>query len=183
MSGCGSLPGRLLFYPTLCYNIVMAKLSLRRWYNRIDAVVILGALPFRGMTRQLVEDENVRGVVTLNEKYETKYFVNTKDEWSEAGVEQIQLCTPDFVGSPSQDAVNEAIDFIYKYKERDESVYVHCKAGRTRSATIVACYLMKENGWSPQEAYNYIRGKRRHILFREKQWNTLRQYYESEIKT
>ena len=27
------------------------------------------------------------------------------------------------------------------------SVYVHCKAGRTRSATLVGCYLMQKNGW------------------------------------
>ena len=26
------------------------------------------------------------------------------------------------------------------------SVYVHCKAGRTRSATLVGCYLMQKNG-------------------------------------
>lgn len=44
---------RLLFYPTLAYNVVMEKVSLRRWFDRVDETVILGALPFRSMTRQV----------------------------------------------------------------------------------------------------------------------------------
>ncbi|MEQ2176817.1 hypothetical protein GOODEAATRI_032054, partial [Goodea atripinnis] len=68
---------RLLFYPTLAYNVAMEKVSSRRWFDRVDETVILGALPFRSMTKQLVEVENVRGVVTMNETYETKYFCNS----------------------------------------------------------------------------------------------------------
>lgn len=45
-----SLMNKLAFYPTLFYNVVMTKLSSRRWYDRIDETVLLGALPFRGMT-------------------------------------------------------------------------------------------------------------------------------------
>lgn len=37
---------RVSFYPTLFYNIFMEKVSSRRWYDRIDEHVILGALPF-----------------------------------------------------------------------------------------------------------------------------------------
>lgn len=44
---------RLLFYPTLGYNVVMEKLSSRRWFDRVDETVILGALPFRSMTAQV----------------------------------------------------------------------------------------------------------------------------------
>ena len=29
-----------------------------------------------------------------------------------------------------------------EHRERLETVYVHCKAGRTRGPTLVACYLM-----------------------------------------
>lgn len=41
---------RLLFYPTLTYNVLMEKVSSRRWFDRVDQTVILGALPFRSMT-------------------------------------------------------------------------------------------------------------------------------------
>lgn len=31
----------------------MEKITTRNWYDRIDETVILGALPFRGMTKQV----------------------------------------------------------------------------------------------------------------------------------
>uniref|UniRef100_A0AAZ3P3H4 Protein tyrosine phosphatase mitochondrial 1 n=1 Tax=Oncorhynchus tshawytscha TaxID=74940 RepID=A0AAZ3P3H4_ONCTS len=70
---------RVLFYPTLAYNVVMEKVSSRRWFNRVDQTVILGALPFKSMTKELVQTENVRGVITMNEEYETKYFCNSAE--------------------------------------------------------------------------------------------------------
>lgn len=47
---------RVTFYPSLFYNVVMEKISTRRWFDRIDDTVILGALPFRGMTKQVKID-------------------------------------------------------------------------------------------------------------------------------
>jgi len=46
-----SLFNKLAFYPTLFYNVVMTQVTNRRWYDRIDETVLLGALPFRGMTK------------------------------------------------------------------------------------------------------------------------------------
>lgn len=51
---------RLLFYPTLAYNVVMEKVSSRRWFDRVDATVVLGALPFRSMTRLVIRALNGR---------------------------------------------------------------------------------------------------------------------------
>lgn len=47
---------RISFYPSLFYNVVMEKFSSRNWYDRIDETVILGALPFRSMTKQVSEE-------------------------------------------------------------------------------------------------------------------------------
>ncbi|CAF4867036.1 unnamed protein product [Pieris macdunnoughi] len=65
---------RVTFYPSLLYNVLMEKVTSRRWYDRMDDHVILGALPFQGMTKQLIEEENIKGVVSMNETYELKIF-------------------------------------------------------------------------------------------------------------
>ncbi|XP_042197511.1 phosphatidylglycerophosphatase and protein-tyrosine phosphatase 1 [Callorhinchus milii] len=44
---------RVVFYPTLLYNVLMSKLYGRHWYDRIDETVILGALPFRSLTQEI----------------------------------------------------------------------------------------------------------------------------------
>ena len=42
---------RVLFYPTLLWNVVTVGMSRKRkWYNRIDGNVVLGALPLRIIT-------------------------------------------------------------------------------------------------------------------------------------
>ena len=43
----GAMFARVTFLPTLAYNVAMERVSSRRWWDRIDDKVILGALPFR----------------------------------------------------------------------------------------------------------------------------------------
>ncbi|KAJ8344230.1 hypothetical protein SKAU_G00315590 [Synaphobranchus kaupii] len=169
---------RLLFYPTLAYNVVMEKVSSRRWFDRVDQTVILGALPFKSMTEELVQRENVKGVITMNEEYETKYFCNSAEEWKAVGVEQLRLDTVDLTGVPSLENLHKGVEFALQVKEQGASVYVHCKAGRSRSATLVAAYLIKLHCWSPEEACQTLRSIRSHVLVRRAQKESLRNYYQ-----
>ncbi|UXI19784.1 nuclear envelope phosphatase-regulatory subunit 1-like, partial [Sarcoptes scabiei] len=49
------------------------------------------------------------------------------------------------------------------------SIYVHCKAGRTRSATLVACYLIERYAHTPNEAIEELVRKRPQILLQKRQ--------------
>ncbi|XP_031704565.1 phosphatidylglycerophosphatase and protein-tyrosine phosphatase 1 [Anarrhichthys ocellatus] len=169
---------RLLFYPTLAYNVVMEKVTSRRWFDRVDETVLLGALPFRSDTKQLVETENIRGVITMNEEYETKYFCNSAEEWRAAGVEQLRLSTVDLTGVPSLENLCRGVEFALQHREQGSSVYVHCKAGRSRSATMAAAYLIRLHCWTPEEACQKLASVRPHILVRAAQLEMLSKYYE-----
>ncbi|KAM9816865.1 phosphatidylglycerophosphatase and protein-tyrosine phosphatase 1 [Neosynchiropus ocellatus] len=169
---------RVLFYPTLAYNVAMEKVSSRRWFDRVDETVILGALPFRSMTKQLVETENVRGVITMNENYETKYFCNSAEEWHAAGVEQLRLSTVDLTGVPSLENLHKGVEFALQHRQLGGSVYIHCKAGRSRSATLAAAYLIKLHCVTPEEACQKLASVRPHILVRSSQLEVLRDYHQ-----
>ncbi|XP_029000845.1 phosphatidylglycerophosphatase and protein-tyrosine phosphatase 1 [Betta splendens] len=169
---------RLLFYPTLAYNVVMEKVSSRRWFDRVDDTVILGALPFRSMTKQLVETENVRGVITMNEMYETKYFCNSAEEWQAAGVDQLRLSTVDLTGVPSLQNLHRGVEFALQRRDQGTSVYVHCKAGRSRSATLAAAYLIRLHCMTPEEACQKLASVRPHVLVRSAQLEVLKKYYQ-----
>jgi len=59
----------------------------------------------------------------------------------------------------------QAISFI----EQASVVFVHCRHGISRSATIVTSYLMKKNSWDYKKALSSLKEKRPkvalHILF------------------
>ena len=63
-------------------------------------------------------------------------------EWSAIGVEQHWFSTIDFQ-PPSLTSIRAGIKVIDAVKARRDSVYVHCKAGKGRSTTMVACFVIK----------------------------------------
>ncbi|XP_072278013.1 phosphatidylglycerophosphatase and protein-tyrosine phosphatase 1 [Pyxicephalus adspersus] len=174
-----SMATRVLFYPTLLYNVVMEKISSRKWYDRIDDTVILGALPFRGMSEKLIEEENVHGVITMNEEYETRLLCHSSQQWEALGVEQLRLSTVDFTGVPTLENLQKGVEFVHRHQEKGHSVYIHCKAGRSRSTTMVAAYLIKRHKWEPDIATTFIANIRPHILIHSKQRQMLEMFYQS----
>ncbi|XP_070530779.1 phosphatidylglycerophosphatase and protein-tyrosine phosphatase 1-like isoform X3 [Cardiocondyla obscurior] len=194
----GKMFARVTFYPSLLYNVVMEKITTRNWYDRMDETVILGALPFRRETKQLIEKENIKGVVSMNEDYELSLLSNTENEWRKHNIEFLQLCTTDIFSAPSQEKLQKGVNFINKFRnvsskklgdtgiidgsDNPGSVYVHCKAGRTRSATLVGCYLITKNNWTPEKAVDFMRKKRPHILLHTAQWSALEEFHAKHIE-
>ena len=43
---------RVAFYPSLLWGIVTES-STKRWYDRVDTHLILGALPFKSQTKEV----------------------------------------------------------------------------------------------------------------------------------
>eukprot|EP00096_Caligus_rogercresseyi_P015527 TRINITY_DN7971_c0_g1_i1.p1 TRINITY_DN7971_c0_g1~~TRINITY_DN7971_c0_g1_i1.p1 ORF type:complete len:209 (-),score=47.29 TRINITY_DN7971_c0_g1_i1:15-641(-) len=176
---------RLTFLPTLAYNVAMERVSSRQWWNRIDESVILGALPFRNksLTKDVIEKERIGGVISMNEDYELKYFTHSPEEYEELGLKFLQLSTIDIFHAPEHDKLVKGVEFIQKITNAsDQSVYIHCKAGRTRSATLVGCFLIAKHGWDPETAYEHMMNKRPHVLLREAQWNALRTFHKEYVQ-
>jgi atypical dual specificity phosphatase len=133
----------------------------------------------------------------MNEDYELWLLSNNGKEWAELGVNFLQLPTVDIFQSPDQTKLKIGVEFINSFlpaklknvKPTHElnptnsigTVYVHCKAGRTRSATLVGCYLMMKNGWTPEQAVEHMRNCRSHILIHNAQWKALRQFHIDNV--
>lgn len=170
---------RVLFYPTFFWNVITVGLSQRwKWYNRIDRKVVLGALPLRSMTPTLINEENIGGVITLNEDYETKLLMYSTEEWNMLGVKHLRLATPDFNNAPNLEKLHKGVDFIKEFDNSDSCVYVHCKAGRGRSATLVACYLMEVSQMTPEQAINVLKTKREQTLLATNQVKAIHNFYQ-----
>ncbi len=151
------LYARTVYYPTLAYNILLGRiLGVRRWWDRVDANCILGAVPLRNDPAKLKE-LGVTGVVNMCEEY-----AGPKADYQRLGIEQLWLPTTDFQ-HPSAEMVERGAEFIEKHKQQGGCVYVHCKAGRARSATIVLWWLVRFGGMTPEEAQEKLLQIRKHV--------------------
>ena len=86
----------------------------------------------------------------------------------------------DFVGMPSNKEIEEGADYIKSVVEDlDEVVYIHCKAGRSRSSMILGAYLMKYRKMSAKEAYSFMQSKRSCVDWRESNWTCMNGFEKS----
>ncbi len=149
---------RLIFIPTLLWNLFLGRLlKIRRWWDELDGEpIILGALPFSRDVTHLLE-VGVTGVINMCIEYP-----GPKTTYEKYGVQQLWLPTVDFT-PPRLEDIHRAIDFIDKHVASGGKVYVHCKAGRGRSATVVLCWLMHRRGLTPEQAAICLVNQRPHI--------------------
>lgn len=114
------------------------------WYTCIDSTVILGALPVRENIAK-IQEENVRLVITINEPFELA-SIPTVEDFAALGIKNIRYDIPDGFGVPQIPQIIEIIKEIQRTEEEGYKTYVHCKAGRGRSASTVLCYLVCRYG-------------------------------------
>ncbi|CBQ71033.1 conserved hypothetical protein [Sporisorium reilianum SRZ2] len=81
-----------------------------------------------------------------------------------------------------QDSIEQACSFLDDARLRSEPVYVHCKAGKSRSVTIVIAYLIHALGWTLQRSYSYVSERRADICPNIGFVAELMRYEEKELK-
>lgn len=62
------------------------------------------------------------------------------------------------------------------------TTYVHCKAGRGRSTTIVICYLVQHKHMTPDAAYDYVKSIRPRVLLASTQFQAVHEYHRLRVK-
>lgn len=148
---------RTIFYPTLCWNMLLGRwLKVRNWWDEVDPNVIIGAFPFARDVSKLA-DAGVGAVVNTCEEYE-----GPVEQYIEHDIRQLRIPTVDFT-HPSFDDVQKAVNFMVEQIEDGRKVYVHCKAGRARSATVVLCWLIQTQGLSAEEGQQVLLRCRPHV--------------------
>ncbi|ONK73471.1 uncharacterized protein A4U43_C04F31900 [Asparagus officinalis] len=148
------------------FNLLSALVSALGW-------LLVGAVPFPSHVPCL-KKLGVCGVITLNEPYET--LVPTSLYLAHE-IEHLVIPTRDYCFAPSLADICKAVDFIHNNGSSGKTTYVHCKAGRGRSTTIVLCYLVKHRQMTPTSAYEHVRLRRPRVLLASSQWQAVQDYY------
>jgi atypical dual specificity phosphatase len=148
---------KVFFYPTLLWTILLHRLlpDQRRWYDRVDERIIIGALPLKSQLDSLARVERVTGVLNFCDEFDGH------SEYDRLGIRQLRLPVLDYC-APTAQQLESGLDFIRR-QPRDGSVYVHCKAGRGRAGTMLMAYLIDQKGMTPTEAQAALSAARPHV--------------------
>jgi protein-tyrosine phosphatase len=131
---------QLLYEISLLYTILGSK----DWWNQINDHIIVGAIPLEQHRDQL-KQLGVTHVITMLEDFETRKGLArpiSKEEWETYEIENKKIDTADFYGVPP-DKLQEAVDYMRAVRQKNPKAmfYIHCKAGRGRSVSVVVSYL------------------------------------------
>ena len=162
----------IVFYPTLYWNYLLGRtFKIRSWWDFIDPQVIVGAYPFARDIEGLYQS-GVRAVVNTCEEYQGPTL-----EYERLGIEQLHIPTTDFTHPRLRD-IELAVEFVQSHVQKGNTVYIHCKAGRARSATVAICWLIKYRGLSIHDAQASLLKSRPHINPRLTERAVVKQFVE-----
>ena len=129
------------------------------WTEIQGTQLFLGTVPRSDEQLQELKECGVRAVVSLNQCWEPQNPGGVGAACKRVGLAHLSLPTPDF-SAPSHDVINRACEFMHRHASTG-GVYVHCNAGRGRSAVCVLAYLMQARGLSATDAYKLVAEQRR----------------------
>ena len=165
----------LAFYPSLLWNMFNGRWIGRwNWWDEVDPGLIVGAFPFRS-DAQRMHDAGIRAVVNTCEEY-----AGPQQEYARLGIDQFRMPTVDFT-PPQLADIEQALEYIEQQRAAGHTVYIHCKAGRGRSATVAMCWLIRKYGMTPDEAQQHLQSHRQQVLKSLSRRQVVQDFYAKQV--
>ena len=121
--------------------------------------------------------------IDILKEYNITHIINCAFNLPNKYPEQItykRLELRDETDQPIIEKLEEAYQFIKENK--DKNIFVHCVFGKSRSASVVIFYIMKEKKLNFNEAKNIVKNIRQIVEPNSGFENELNSYYEEHIK-
>jgi len=186
---------KLWYEVSLSYIVLLKMMRIEQWYSKILDEVILGAIPLHNHAHENeLRTQGIGAVLSLVEDHEAMTSSLFSEpvlqvEWEGQTIDYLRIPIQDLT-EPSIDEIKIAVEYISRQAKRQKITYVHCKAGRGRSATVVICYLLKyhsnlihsfgEETIPVKQAIAFVRSKRPQIYLTASQEALIYKYYAQE---
>ena len=139
-------------YPAIRFTY--ERLFSQEWFSYIEPQLWLGGAPTYRRDYDFILANGITAVLNIRAEREddTAFF-------DRHGIVHVQFKVPD-VTVPDEATITGAVEWIQEQVADGRTVLVHCAKGRGRSATLLAAYLMREEGMSFEEAKALLDGRR-----------------------
>ncbi|XP_072045431.1 dual specificity protein phosphatase 23-like isoform X1 [Amphiura filiformis] len=134
-------------------------------------------LPLGPRHMQYLWEEGVRHVVSvIADRVPLQVIADYKDmNW-------IHISVRDY-HAPTMEQVELFLDAVEKAHSKGEAVSVHCRMGRGRTGTMLACYLVKTRHITAKDAIQELRQIRPGSLETDEQEKMVAKYYRKVKKS
>jgi atypical dual specificity phosphatase len=173
------VPPKMKYVCSLIYTQTLTSYGIRDAWNKIDDLPLyLGMIPLVYIKDELLSLK-IDCVISLVEPFEMEEsFAGSPiehNEWNNNGVRTFAIPTPDYEPLNINTLIN-TIKIIDDELQNGKTVYIHCKAGVGRSASVVVGYIMKKYKMNVDDAIEYVKKYRSSISLNPKQKETLFEY-------
>ena len=122
-------------------------------------------------------------LLTIGVSYIFNISMNHYREYKK--IKEIKCPTEDIIEWNILETFPKIVDRIKELRDNGHTIYVHCHAGISRSASVIILYLIKYQKYSFREAFRFVRNKRSCIQPNPgfvKQLKLLEKEYSNNIK-
>jgi protein-tyrosine phosphatase len=135
---------------------------MSQWFQRhgwacVHPGLLVGAALFDANDVGAVAAEGVSAVLNLMEdgEYPADGRLEVEIALEAYGIEERRITLADFGGLPA-DRLDAAVGLLEGWLDAGERVYLHCRAGWQRSATVAAAVIVLREARPPQQALQVL---------------------------
>jgi atypical dual specificity phosphatase len=136
-------------------RFIYEKVRGHAWVDQITPDLWLGGAPLYKRDYDFILNNDIQAVLNIRAERDDDEALYAKNNITYKKVEVLDMIVPPLP------AIDESVAWMREQIEDGRSVFIHCAKGRSRSATLIAAYLVKYENMTIDQAHQLMLKKRK----------------------